>query len=114
MVFSAIHAAADRNVAIIVQYQIWMSPRLAEPALDLPLRLCDRRTDDMLGGGAVGIGRGASDITFPLEALPELLLSLSHMFAQNVSAMSLVLAEIAGGNTSRVRFSTRNDSTAAI
>src|SRR5580692_4751320 len=102
MVFSAIHAAADRNVAIIVQYQVWMSPRLAEPALDLPLRLCDRRTDDMFGGGAVCIGRSAGDVTFPLEALAQLLLGLSHMLAQNMSAMGLVPAEIAHRTIRRV------------
>jgi len=49
----------------------------------------------MLSGRTVGVGRRAGDAAFPLQALAQLIVGLSHMLAQNVSAGSLVLAEVA-------------------
>src|SRR5271170_982479 len=82
MDLTPIHSAANRVFTIVVQYQVRMPARAAEPVLDFALRLCDRRAHGMLGGGTVGIGRRAGNVALPLQTLAQLLFSLSHVFAQ--------------------------------
>ena len=78
-----------------------MSTRAVEPALDSVLRCCDRRAHGLLSRRAVGVGRRAGDARFPLQALAQLVVGLSHMLAQNVSTGGLVLAEVAHGTGRR-------------
>src|ERR1039458_2991941 len=103
-------SAANRSRAVIVQHQGGMSTRAAEPALDSVLRFCDRGAHGMLSGRAVGVGRRAGNAAFPLQALAQLIVGLSHMLAQNVSAGGLVLAKVAHWTIRLVGLSSCGDS----
>ncbi len=74
-----------------------MSAGTIQPALDAILGHSDGRTDSVLGGTAVCIGRCARDITLPFEALAELVIRPSDMLAEDVAAGVLVLGEVARG-----------------
>ena len=82
-----------------------MSSRAIQPALDAVLRLGDGCAHGMLSGGAVGVGGRARNAAFPLQTLAQLIIGLSHMFTQNVSAGGLVLSEVAHRAIGHVAFS---------
>ena len=111
---ATIDGAADRAIAVVVEHQVRMSTRSAQPALDSILRRGDRSAHSTLGGRTVGISRRARNARLALQSLAQLVVSLSHVLAQDVPARSLVLAEVAGWTVGRVRLSTRNNSTPAI
>ena len=79
-----------------------MSTRAAEPALNSVLRFCDGGAHGVFSGRAVGVSRRAGNAAFPLQALAQFVIGLSHMLAQNVSTSGLVLAEVAHGTMGRV------------
>jgi len=110
LVFTAIHAAPNRTVAVIVEHQVRMSPRLAEPVLDFALRLRNGRSHSMLRGRAVGVGRRTGNIPFPFQTLAQLLFRLPNMLSQNVSALSLIAAEITRGTARRTALTAKGGS----
>ncbi len=91
MNLAAIHGAADRSVAVIVEHKVRMSPRPAEPSLNLALRLRDSRAYSMFRSRTVRIGRCSGDAALPLQSLAKLLFGLPNMLAQYVSAPGFVL-----------------------
>src|SRR6266446_9090827 len=91
LALASIDSAANGRLAIVVQYQVRVSTRAVEPALDLPLRFCDRCAHGMLSGQAVGVSRCAGDAGLALQTLAQLDIGLPHVFAQDVSAGGLVL-----------------------
>ena|ERR1700722_4208413 len=91
LILAAIHGAADGVFAGIVEDEIGVAAGAIEPAIDSPAGLSDRGADSPLGGFAVGVGGCSGDVLFARQTVAQLLLSLSDVLAENVSAGALVL-----------------------
>src|ERR1700686_967446 len=108
VVLAAIDGSAYRNRAVVVEHQVRMASRAAQPALNSGLRFGDGGSHGVLRGVAVGVCRSAGDAGLALHSLAQFVVSLPHMLAQNVSAGSLVLAQIAPRTVWRATFDTRS------
>jgi hypothetical protein len=70
-------------------------PVLAQPVLNLVLRLCEGRADYVLGGRAVRVGRRPSNILLTPKPPSEVLFALTDMLAENMPADLLIMTEVA-------------------
>src|ERR1700722_5978054 len=95
LILAAIHSAADRIVTVVIENQVGMAAGAIEPVLYPALRLRNGCADGAFGSLAIGVGRRSGDVFFALQAVAQLLLGLSDVLAENVSAGTLVLAEVA-------------------
>src|ERR1700674_2735513 len=95
VVLAAIDGSPYRNRAVIVEHQVRMASRAAQPALNAVLRFGHGGSNGMFRGGTVGVCRSAGGAGLALHSLAQFVVSLPHMLAQNVSAGSLVRAQIA-------------------
>src|ERR1700692_565915 len=92
---AAIDGSPDRSRAVVVEYQVRMASLTVQPALYPGLRCGDGISHGTFRSGAVGVCRGAGDAGLASYSLAQFVVSLPHMLAQNVSAGSLVLAQVA-------------------
>jgi hypothetical protein len=113
-ILATVHGSADRFGAVVVKNKVRMAAGVAEPAFDAPVRLRNRGAYRALRGGAVSISRGSGDMPFPLQTLAQFVVRLANMFAEDMSAGSFVLAEVAYGIAGRVGLSRRSDRAPAI
>jgi len=98
----AAQGAAERAIAVIVDNEIGVTPRTAQPTIDglaIPL---ERIAHGGFGGGAIDPGRGGADIALAAETLAEFVVGTADVLAEGVAAGRFVLGEIARG-TSRAR-----------
>src|ERR1700686_1428579 len=95
VVLAAIDGSPYRNRAVVVEHQVRVPSRAAQPALNAILRFGDRGSYGVFRGGAVGVCRSAGDVGLALHSLAQFVVSLPHMLSQNGSAGSLVLAQVA-------------------
>ena len=94
MDLTPIHRTSYSLGPVVVQHQVRV-PLLAEPALNLVLRLPDRRADYMLGRRAICVRRRPRDIFLSPKAPSKVLLALADMLAKNMPAGLFVLTEVA-------------------
>ena len=74
------------SIAVIVQHQVRMPVLAAQPALNLVLRLRDRRAHHVLCRGAIRIGRCAGNVLLASQPPTEILFALPDMLAQDMAA----------------------------
>lgn len=91
------------GIPIVVKNQIGTPALAIEPTLKFIAILLKGGADGKFGGLAIGVGRCGGDVTFAIEALPELVVGAAHMFAKGVTAGIFVLREIAAGSGGRRR-----------
>lgn len=91
--FAAVKRASDGmcRITTIIEHQVWVASRPAEPALDFRKLLLQNRAHNAFRGLPVGVGRGGGDVGFALQALSQFGIASAHMTAQCVSAGSFIL-----------------------
>ncbi len=90
--------AAERAIAVIVDYEIGMTSRAAQPTIDALAILLERDAYGGFSGGAIGPGGGGADIALAAKTLAQLVVGTADVFAQGVAAGGFVLGEIARGD----------------
>lgn len=91
--FAAVQGVSDGmcRIATIIEHQVGVASRPAEPALDFRSLFLQNRGHNAFRGLPVGVGRGGGDVGFTVQALSQFSIASAHMTAQCVSPGSFIL-----------------------
>jgi hypothetical protein len=80
-----------RGFSVIIDYQVWMSPRSVQPAINFVTILLEGDAHGTFGGLAIAPGGCGANISLVAQTVAKFIVAAADVFAERVPARGFVL-----------------------